>query len=92
MAGSFKGLRALITGLCTTMDRKTDKEMELVRPILEAFPYKIKGQVLNETEWKTLAKHCVYVKKEPGEVVAEHGKGSTQACGMYIVLKGMLQM
>ena len=74
MAGCFKGLRLIINGLSASADRKTDKDMDLVRPVLEAFPFKIKDQYINETEWKVLAKHCVYVKREPGELIAEHGK------------------
>lgn len=89
IAGSFKRLRFVIESLEKNMERKTEKDLEHLRPIMELYPMKVFGLPLSDTEVKMLAKHAVYTKVEPGEVVRQHGSfGDPTKEGFNIILKG----
>lgn len=91
IAGSFKRLRYVIESLAKNVDRKTDKDLENLKPILELFPEHntLDGLPLNQADLKTLAKYAKYVRVEPGEVLREHGEfRDPQKDGYHIILKG----
>jgi hypothetical protein len=93
VAGSFRRLRFAIESLDKTQERKSDKDLENLRPLMELFPMSLLGLPLTDAEVKIMAKHAQYVKVEPGTVVREHGafSGPTKE-GYNIILKGSLQL
>ena len=71
IAGSFKRLRYVINSLEKNYDRKTDKDLDNLKPVLDLFPElnKLDGFPMTDAEVKILAKYAKYVRVEPGEVV-----------------------
>lgn len=93
IAGSFKRLRFVIESLEKGQERKSERDLENLRPIMELFPMKLFGLPLTEFEVKTMARYAMYTKVEPGEVVREHGvAGDPTKDGLNIILKGQLQL
>lgn len=93
ISGSFKRLRFVIESLKKPQDRKIERDLENLKPIMELFPMKLFGQPLTDAEVKMLAKHAVYSRYEPGEVVREHGQFNDPTKeGFNIILKGKLQL
>jgi len=76
LSGSLSRLNQVCKLLSKPTEMKSEGNNEYFRaisPLLTIFPMKIHGQDLTENELKIVSKFCTYVKKEPGEVLCEHG-------------------
>lgn len=60
ISGNFRYLNMCIDSLEKTLERKGEKDLENLRPLMELFPAMnmLNGMPLNETEIKMLAKHA----------------------------------
>ena len=74
ISGSFKRLRIVINSLERNYERRTERDLEHLKPILDLWPdmHKLDGVPLTDPEIKIVAKYAKYKRVEAGEVVREH--------------------
>ena len=82
---NFDKLTEVITSLKKPIEKRADKDLELITPLLEEIDFFKKRQQLTKLEFEEVAKNIKYELKQPGDVIYSI---MDKADKFFIVLKG----